>query len=63
MLERFASPAHRLQKLLGQAHTAIPDTLRACAGRRVLPCRAAAPGAQAHVGFQGLTDPVEGFSS
>jgi hypothetical protein len=29
MLERFASPAHRLQKLLGQAHTAIPDTLRA----------------------------------
>ncbi len=39
MLERFASPAHRLQKLLGQAHTAIPDTL--CAVLDVVSCLAA----------------------
>ena len=29
MLERFDSPAHRLQALLGQAYTSLPDTLRA----------------------------------
>jgi Protein of unknown function (DUF4254) len=29
MLERFASPAHRLQELLQHTHTALPDILRA----------------------------------
>jgi len=29
MRQRFASPAHRLQELLGQAQIALPDTLRA----------------------------------
>ena len=29
MLERYDSPAHRLQALLGQAYTSLPDTLRA----------------------------------
>lgn len=35
MLERFDSPAHRLQELLGQAHTSLPDIL--CAVLDVVP--------------------------
>ena len=36
MLERFDSPAHRLQELLAHAHTALPETL--CAVLDVVPC-------------------------
>jgi len=35
MIERFASPAHRLQELLGQAHTSLPEAL--CAVLDVIP--------------------------
>lgn len=42
MRERLASPVHRLQDLLGQAHTSLPETL--CAVLDVVP------------GYRGLTE-------